>query len=410
MRTVLLAGTITMAALAAGGCAHAGARAGMRTVARVDAAVGYRAYLTLTDANEVLRVDTSAGPAARMARMAEDNAGEGVAVTPDGGTLYVAETGQYDVLRVNTVTGKRDRIEVGPFPQDVAVAPSGRLAYATVTGGDTGAGGSDVVAVIDTAAGTVRADITVGTSPRQVVFSPDGAIAYVSTEHGIYVIDVATSAVIRVIPDRQGPQGMAVSADGRTLYVTNPDAGTLWAVDPATGTLLTSTATGPEPYAVAVAGSSLYVTDMNSDTVSVLSPATGRVTGTIAVGRLPMSIAATPDGAQVWVGNGLSGTVSVISAASGKVAATIRTERTGTAVLGIAFAASRLAAGLNRPFGRTNVATTRFYANARNLRGAGWLVWGVCGLVGGGAGAGGGCGEGDGVGGVLCYGVVAGVS
>src|SRR5580658_4558008 len=59
---------------------------------------------------------------------------------------------------------------------------------------------------------------------------------------------------------------------------------------------------------------------------------------------------------------------------------------------------------------RMVVAATRLYANARNLRGAGWLVWGVWGLVGGGAGAGGGCGEGDGVGGVLCYGVVAGVS
>ncbi len=67
-----------------------------------------------------------------------------------------------------------------------------------------------------------------------------------------------------------------------------------------------------------------------------------------------MSIAATPDGSQVWVGNGLSGSVSVISVASGKVTATIggAPESPGTATLdgaplGIAFVAvpSRGASG-----------------------------------------------------------------
>lgn len=77
--------------------------------------------------------------------------------------------------------------------------------------------------------------------------------------------------------------------------------------------------------------------------VSVLSAATGKVTGTISVGRLPMSIAATPDGSQVWVGNGLTGSVSVISVASGKITATIGggpgTATLDAAPLGISFVA-----------------------------------------------------------------------
>ena len=78
----------------------------------------------------------------------------------------------------------------------------------------------------------------------------------------------------------------------------------------------------------------------------MLSAAAGKVTGTISVGRLPMSIAATPDGSQVWVGNGLTGSVSVISVASGKITATIggAPESPGTATLdaaplGISFVA-----------------------------------------------------------------------
>ena len=65
---------------------------------------------------------------------------EGVAVTPDGGTVYVAQTGQYSVIAVNASTGAETPVQVGPYPQDVAVSPDGKQVYATVTGGDTGPG------------------------------------------------------------------------------------------------------------------------------------------------------------------------------------------------------------------------------------------------------------------------------
>ena len=55
--------------------------------------------------------------------------------------LFVAETGQYHVIAVNTAPGG-DADHVGPYPQDVAVSPDGSQVYATVTGGDTGPGGS----------------------------------------------------------------------------------------------------------------------------------------------------------------------------------------------------------------------------------------------------------------------------
>ena len=80
---------------------------------------------------------------------------------------------------------------------------------------------------------------------------------------------------------------------------------------------------------------------MNSDSVSVLATASLHTVATVPVGRLPGSVAVTPDGSQVWVGNNLTGNISVINPASDTVSATI-SGGSGTATLlaaplGIAF-------------------------------------------------------------------------
>jgi YVTN family beta-propeller protein len=301
-----------------------------------DARAAYLGYVALANGNEVVKVDVST---ARITGTISDDAGAGVAVTPSGSTVYIADTGQYYVLAYDVATKTKKRITVGPYPRDVTMSPAGNVLYATV------AGGSDEVAVISTATKRVTDDIRVGAAPCQVMFSPDGDYAYVSTEDGIDVIDVASSSVVHVFrapfDDRQGPQGIAVSADGETLYVTYPGADSVWELDAATGAPLGVTTVGAEPYAVTEVGTSLYVADMNDDAVCVVSTVTGKVTDTIAVGKLPMSIATPPGGAQVWVGNGLSGSVSVISVATGTVVATINggpgTSALDTAPLGIAF-------------------------------------------------------------------------
>ena len=138
-------------------------------------------YVAAAGGDEVIKVDVATDSI--VGEYGADT-GEGIAVTPSGSTLYIAQTGQYSVIATNLTTGAQSEIEVGAYPQDVAVSPSGSLVYATVTGGDTGPGGSDQVAVIDTATNTVTSDITVGNAPRQVVFSPDGSRAYVTTSDG----------------------------------------------------------------------------------------------------------------------------------------------------------------------------------------------------------------------------------
>ncbi len=283
----------------------------------------YDAYVAAAGGDEVLQVDVSTDTI--TGAYSADTA-EGVAVTPGNSQAYIAETGQYDVIPVNVVTGMEGTpIEVGAYPQDVAVSPDGSTVYATLTGGDTGPGGSDQVAVISTATDTVTGDITVGAGPRQVAFSPDGTRAYVTTENGVDVIDTATASVIAAISVPTGAQGLAVSPDGSTVYVTSPAAGQLLVISTASDRVIAGIPAGAEPYAVAVTpdGSTAYVTDMNSDSVTAISTATQRTAATIAVGELPGSIAVTPDGSQLWVGNILDGDTTVISPASNTVVGTI---------------------------------------------------------------------------------------
>jgi YVTN family beta-propeller protein len=283
----------------------------------------YDAYVAAAGGDEVLRVDVSTDTI--LNTYSADSA-EGVAVTPDNSQAFIAETGQYDVIPVTVATGKAGTpIEVGAYPQDVAVSPNGAVVYATLTGGDTGPGGSDQVAVISAATDSVTGDITVGTGPRQVAFSPNGTHAYVTTENGVDVIDTATARVIAAIGIPQGAQGLAVSPDGGKVYVTSPATGQLVVISAASDRVVADIPAGAEPYAVAVTpdGSTAYVADMNSDSVTAISTANGKTAATITVGQLPGSIAVAPDGSQVWVGNVLNGDISVISPATNTVVGTI---------------------------------------------------------------------------------------
>jgi YVTN family beta-propeller protein len=83
---------------------------------------------------------------------------------------------------------------------------------------------------------------------------------------------------------------------------------------------------------------------MNANSVTAISTATEHKVATIPAGGLPGSIAVTPDGSQVWVGNILSGNITVINPATNTVAGTL-SFGTGTATLdgqplGIAFVRS----------------------------------------------------------------------
>ena len=283
---------------------------------------GYEVYIAAAGGDEIASLDSQTGTAG--ATYSTDSA-MGVALTPNDQTLYVADTGQYGVLAYDLATKKSTTIHVGAYPQDVVVSPDGSTVYATVSGGDTGIGGSNTVAVIDTATNTVTKNVTVGATPRRILLSSDGSRAYVGTAQGIYVFDTASDRVVGVVRTPSDVQGLALSPDGSTLYATAPDEGRVLAISTKHLSVQHSFAAGAEPWSVGVTpdGKTLYVTDTNSNSVAVLDAADGRTVANVTVGSLPTALGVTPDGSEVWIGNTLTGSLSVISTATNTVAATI---------------------------------------------------------------------------------------
>jgi YVTN family beta-propeller protein len=238
---------------------------------------------------------------------------------------YITNAADSTVSVISTATNTViATIPVGVGPSGVAVTPDGSKVY--VANGNT-------VSVISAATNTVIATIPVhGTGvPRGVAVTPDGKKVYVAnlSDNTVSVISTATNTVIgSPIPVGVEPSGVAVTPDGSKVYVANAFDTTVSVINTATDTVIGSI-TGfyhPEGVAVTPDGGKVYVTNIGNvdgTTVSVISTATNTVTATIRVGRVPEGVAVTPDGSKVYVANDFDSTVSVISAATNTVIATI---------------------------------------------------------------------------------------
>ena len=145
-------------------------------------------------------------------------------------------------------------IPVSGGTSGVAVSPDGGKVY--VTGDD--------VSVIDTASNTVIATIQVGGFPEGVAVSPDGSKVYVAnfyycgtggTPGCVSVIDTASNTVIAtIIPVgvRNYLEGVAVSPDGSKVYVANSGANSVSVIATASNTVTATIPVGNEPMAFGI--------------------------------------------------------------------------------------------------------------------------------------------------------------
>jgi YVTN family beta-propeller protein len=164
-----------------------------------------RAYVTsYQDIISVIDTDTHD----ELKRITDDGMASlapGLAITPDGKTLYAASFGPGNVLAVDTATGDVvATIAVGSGPGFIALTPDGKRAYVTNWWSNT-------VSVLDATTNTVKATIPVGTGPSGVAITPDGERAYVANEtsRAVSVIDTATNTEEKTI--NLGPTVWAVA-------------------------------------------------------------------------------------------------------------------------------------------------------------------------------------------------------
>jgi YVTN family beta-propeller protein len=266
------------------------------------------AYVPNEKSGTVSVIDTGTDKVART--IGTGGAPRGIAISPDGATLYVSDRASNALLVVELVGGTvRERIGLGESPEGIDLSRDGSLlaAASELTNG---------VILLETGGDKHKWTVQVpGKNPEHAVFSPDGRWLLVGAEDGaqVDIVDVAQHKVAGSVAVGRRPRGIGFAPDGKTAYVACELDGALYAVDMATRSA-TSFKAGPFSNGVTVApnGSKVYVSSGQGARVDVFDVGSKRFVASVAVGKRPWNMAITPDGKKLYVANGRSNSVSVI--------------------------------------------------------------------------------------------------
>ncbi|MCH0560194.1 bifunctional YncE family protein/alkaline phosphatase family protein [Streptomyces sp. MUM 16J] len=236
----------------------------------------------------------------------------GIAVTPDGKRLVVADRLADAATVVNLVDGSMSTVAVGHAPYAVALAEGGRTAFVTNQGGNT-------VSVLDIGGAKPEKEtsIRVGTHPNAVVADTAQNTLYVADGDSdeVNVVDVATRKVRRTIslaPYRHAPVGsnpdaLALSEDGRRLYVANAGNNDIAVIDLKNSRTAGLIPTAWYPTSVVPLGGRLYVTN-----------AKGLGAGPNDGPGHPNPTSTTPQSPDQYSGSMMKGTLSTIALDGGR--------------------------------------------------------------------------------------------
>jgi len=257
----------------------------------------------------------------------------GLAWSADGSRLY-ASGGGSNLIGVFDTSGEKTKqiakINVGPTATDaggkprsatmysggLALSPDGKRLYVAEILNST-------VTVIDTETNEVLKDIPVDDNPYTVIFSGDGAKAYVSSWGGgvVTVIDTAKEEAVKSIETGEHPCAMALSTDGARLFVCNANSDTVSVIDTATDEVIHTVSLAPYPDApfgsipnaccVSPDGRTLYVANAGNNDVAVISLVDRQwgeeqvkaydILGIVPTAWFPSAVSIMPDGNKLLV-------------------------------------------------------------------------------------------------------------
>ena len=249
---------------------------------------------------------------------------DGMAMTPNGKTIYVVDDkGLVPVSTATGTPGKAIRVPAEPgmvVRARIAITPDGRTVYVTTSAGRT-------IAAVSTVTGRVIKLIRIGTkrhgSADSIAVTPDGGTVYVAdTGDGTIVpISTATNRAGRSIsigkPDGhgEGPSYIAIGPGGTTAYVSAYDA--VYPVNLADGK-------AGRPMTVAPAGFSAVAIAITFDGKSAWVVSDGDGSSKLHRGFLtPIGIATSTPGRPIMVGRDPT-CVLLLVAPEGRASTSIR--------------------------------------------------------------------------------------
>jgi YVTN family beta-propeller protein len=246
----------------------------------------------------------------------------GLAFSPDGTTVYAGGGGEQVVHTYSVSAGKLTETRpipvpsppgttVNMFPAGLAVTPDGsRLVVADHL--------ADSVSVIDLATKAV-ATVAAGHNPWGVAVSPDGRTAYVSNQGdqtvSVVGLDTATPTVRGKIPVGQHPNAVLLDPHGQQLFVASAQSDQVDVVDTAGGAVSSTidlspyrranVGTSPVALSLAPDGQRLFVANAGNNDVAVVDLSRGRMAGLVPTAWYPTAVVATSDRLFVVNGKGL---------------------------------------------------------------------------------------------------------
>jgi YVTN family beta-propeller protein len=240
----------------------------------------------------------------------------GVALSPDGRTGYASgHSGDDDVVHVVSIApgptmtyGNPIVLPRGSFAAGMAMSPDGARLYVAENL-------ANALAVIDPRTQSVLASIPVGRQPWGVAVHPMLPQVYVTNrvERTVSIIDTGNMSVIGTVPTGNGPNAVAVSPNGAKIFVANATSDDLTVFDvnhpesarqitlaPFEGALPGST---PNALAFSPDGSRLYVANAWDNDIAVVAPDTETVVGFVPTGWYPSGLAVSPGNRRLYVIN-----------------------------------------------------------------------------------------------------------
>lgn len=233
---------------------------------------------------------------------------QAIVASPDNRHVYVSTAFEVLILHagLNSII---DRIPVSAGdtsndnPHGLAITPDGK----TLLVADNRLGGDVSVVDIESRQVVAKLALAANATPYGIAASPDGLSAYVAV-HGpnqVKVFSLQTYAEIDSIDVGTGPTGLAILPDNSRLYVSNTTDGTVSVVDIAGATVLQTITVGSGPKGIGVSpdGARVYTADYGSNTVSIIDTATDTVVALLPNLNNPIAIAILPDGYRGYVTN-----------------------------------------------------------------------------------------------------------
>jgi YVTN family beta-propeller protein len=310
---------------------------------------GRRFFVSGGDDNEVLIFNYAAGRATKAGKIIL------------GSAEYHALDGR------GRIEARRSGRGEFAFPAGLAVSPDGARLYVAENL-------TDKVAVVDLASQRAITKIAVGEYPYDCLISPDGQRVYVSNwgSRSISVIDPAGLNVVGTIQVGDHPNDLELTRDGKTLYVANANSNTVSVVNTAQAKEIEAISTalhpkspiGSTPNAVALSPDerTLYIANADNNNVAVVDVSQrgeSRVRGFIPTGWYPTAVRTSRDGQRIFVANGKG----LVSAANPRGPSPYRRRDARTQYVGSMLRGTVSLINLPGP-ARLAMLTKRVYANS----------------------------------------------